>query len=211
MSNNDYVSDDLVEVINSIVERQLRYYKSYIGTVKSVKPDGTLIVDSIEFGTLSNDPTTWITCLPGNKLQNSIPAKVGQNVEFRFNGDRDNPKWYSLDSTYISPNEGLNKFVIFENSLTTKIIFDATTNVLTLQNSGSTINLKLTGAIEIKGGITALEKSVLGESLQTQLNQLKADFDAHTHPTAALGPPSAPSSPTTADFSLVLSPLVKNN
>lgn len=212
MGNPDYIPDDIISVINSIVESQLRYYKNYTGTVMKITADGTATIDSIEFGTITADPTTWINCQSGNKNQSSIPAKIGQQVEFNFNGDKDNPKWYHLDpALYLSFNEGLNKSVIFEDSVLTKIIFNKTTGILTLQNNTATINIKTTGAIEIQGGVSPLEKTAKGETLQTQLNQLKADYNAHVHATAALGPPSPPTAPTTADFTTILSLQVKNN
>lgn len=86
----------------------------------------------------------------------------------------------------------------------------------TLTTNGGKIRFKTTGGnIELEGGSTALEKSVLGDTLKAKLDTLIDDIVAHTHST-----PVGPSSPpvNAADFTVlksqlpdVLSPKVKNN
>jgi len=96
------------------------------------------------------------------------------------------------------------------------------------------ILLKSNGDIEIKSGSVPLEKMVLGETLQTQLNILKASFsalvgkvndlitsyNAHKHGYVSPGGPAlsdpilsgaSSSSDTTANFTTILSAKVKNN
>lgn len=68
-------------------------------------------------------------------------------------------------------------------------------------SDGNTILLKNGNVIEIKTGPTALEKTILGETLKSWLS-------THTHPT-----PSGPSGPPVeqATLAFILSPGVNNN
>jgi len=60
------------------------------------------------------------------------------------------------------------------------------------------INLLNDGIIEINGNS---DFAVRYNALKTAFDQLKSDYNAHKHPTAATGPPSIPDTISTADMS----------
>lgn len=60
------------------------------------------------------------------------------------------------------------------------------------------INLLNDGIIEINGNA---DFAVSYNDMKTAFDGFVTDFNAHTHPTAATGPPSTPTTPSTADMS----------
>lgn len=153
----EHIPDDIISIVTRIVDERLRYFRKYTGTVRAIMPDGSFKIHSDEFGTDIADPTTWIIAFLGSKNQSSIPVKVGQGIEFEFpSGNPDSIRITNLSPYYYKAfNEGVSKYVIFENSLTQYFLYDGITNNFILKN-----------------GILPVEKMVMGETLKSKLSSL---------------------------------------
>lgn len=148
--------DDFVTAVESIVFDMLVYYRHYTGKVMAIDKDMIAKLYVEELNAKEDDKNTWIPARPATIVQSFIPVKVGQYVEFYFKeGNASNARWIGLDPlTYTSKNGNLNKYVIFESG-TFSIIYDSTTS-----------------KFEIKNGTSAVEKTVLGETLKEILSDL---------------------------------------
>jgi len=94
------------------------------------------------------------------------------------------------------------KYEYYKNGVCIAVSSNASTPEVTIYHpSGSYIFMNSSGEIEIKAGTVALEKSVLGETLKSWLEE-------HTH-TSPMGPTGTPIQAST--LSTILSAKVKNN
>jgi hypothetical protein len=150
----DFVGDDVIDVITRIVGDLLQYYRRYVGVIKQVNDDLTVIVHSPDFPTKEDDPSTWLPLAPANQNHSAILPKVGETWEFGFlDGNPETARYYNLFSPeYDSPNGSSTKEVIWEKDSSNYILFDSTANKLILKRGNTSI--ELTGsAINVSNGI----------------------------------------------------------
>ncbi|TGL39624.1 hypothetical protein EHQ53_13970 [Leptospira langatensis] len=150
-----FVQDDIIEVINLIAGELLQYYRRYIGIVKQVNSDLSILVHSPDFHTKEDDPQSWIPLVPGNQNHSAIIPKIGESWEFGFyNGNPESGRYYNQFSPdYESPNGSQSKQVIWEKDASNYILFDSTANKLTLKRGNTSI--EITGSqINVSDGVT---------------------------------------------------------
>ncbi len=125
---HDFIPDDFLDVVENIVEKRLKYFRSYSGVVMAAPDplDGSVQIHSVDFGTDVSDPTTWLVCQPGNRFFSAISPQLNDSVEIYFpEGTPDRPRYRALDPySYISTNQGAGKYVIFELDLF-RIVFNS--------------------------------------------------------------------------------------
>lgn len=153
--------NDFVTSVESIVSDMLVYYRHYSGKVMAIDDKMVVKLYVEELNAKESDKSTWIPARPATILQSFMPVKVGQFVEFYFkSGSPSNARYIGIDPlTYTSENGGTNKYVLFEFG-DASIVYNANTSKL-----------------EIKSGTADLEKTLLGETLQEELDK---DLDLMT-------------------------------
>lgn len=198
-SEKPYIQDDLVSVVEAIVDRRMKYFRTYVGIVQSVDASGFATCTAPEFGTFDDDPASWITAAPGNRMYSAIPPKVGDSVEIYFpEGTPDRVRYRALDGViYSSPNGGLNKYVLFELA-NCSLIYDDTAKTLTLKISGNSVTIDGTAnnitlstgtgktAVLDSTGILKADNEIIWNNATTPTHA-----STHTHNTG-VGPSSAP-------------------
>jgi hypothetical protein len=159
--------------------------------------DGTISVHIPELGTSTIDPQSWIPARPGNRVFSFKTPGIGDVIEVYFpGGDPDRARYAAQAPTEISLNGGQNKFVIFELDAVS-IVYDRSTQKITIQNGVAEIVLNVTGSIEFNNGTAKIQATGVIESVAdvkalAAVPATSVGLATHQHPTAALGPPSSP-------------------
>lgn len=119
----------------------------------------------------------------------------------------------TLESSATYPNA---KYTYYKNGICIGVDSSSDNAEIFIYHPQAFIFINKNGELTLKAGTTTVEKSVLGETLQTLLSDLLDKIIIHAHPTA-VGPTLAPNN--AADFTLlktinlpkILSPKIKNN
>lgn len=104
---------------------------------------------------------------------------------------------FSWRGTIMKPEDGSATVRVFRTPAGHEISFDESGDVRVANAGGSAVVLKLNGDVEIEAAGNILlggngQQLVTGDFLQA--------FNSHTHPTAAVGPPSPPTIPASTQI-----------
>lgn len=156
--------NNLVDFVASVVSDMLKYHKVYSGKVMnryvSGSNRGVIDVYAGEFcGINEFDESSWLSCKPAINSGNSIIPDRTNYVYFTFkSGKPDEPIYFGQAYDYYKYINSGEKRVVFEYSSFSGdsfILFDESVNKFI-----------------IKSGSTSTEKSILGETLKTKLEDL---------------------------------------
>lgn len=180
---------DMVGLIAEVVKEETIFLRHYLGMVSNNKDKfrkGRIQVTLPELGFMTPAEGFWCWPRQGDSL--SVP-EVDSIVEVYFmGGNPDRPVYMS----YTSEMENMTP-TTFDGEASTRVVFESpkTNEGIKYDDLSKQLDIMST-MIKMNEGD---EPFVLGNKLITFLNNLLTELGSHTHPTAALGPPSPPSAP----------------
>ncbi len=185
-----FLPNDIISVVTKIISPYLKYLRRYVGEVKSVSDDGEIQIHSLEYGTYSDDPTTWVVALPANRLKNAINPEVGDTIEFYFrDGTADTPRWTYVDA--VDATGSKTDDVIYENG-DISIKYDSSADELVIDFSDSSIKVT-SNKITIGVGSSTIELSSSKIDIDSSIINLNGKpWDTHTHTVISIGAPTSP-------------------
>lgn len=182
---------DLLSTIRDIVLTTTKFMRHYVGEVIDTadpKRSGRVKVAIPQLGWTSSAAAAW--CWPRQGHGMSVP-KRGEWVEVWFiNGD---PSW----PVFLGIASEMKDMVVEGDPMTHVLFAPAVDSDDRVEYDEAGKVLKLFG--DSKEFVTHAE---LDSALQSMVSGLNSNFSLHMHPTAAVGPPSPPSSGLSASIDI---------
>lgn len=174
------ITRDLLGFLRGLVARETRYLRHYLGEVRDVDDPlvrGRVLVRVPELGWNENSTAAW--CWPRERHAMDLP-RVGEWVEVYFMaGDPARP-------VYLGQAGEIRDQAPADHDGKLRVLFQD-------PDSGDALEYDPGAGLFLLGGDA--KKLVTHAELDSALQGLVSWINGHVHPTAATGPPSAPTPP----------------
>lgn len=179
----NYIKDDLVSVINAVIDRRISGLTTYRAKVEKLSTYGYVLVSCNELNIPDDKPESFLLVGSGINSYNFITPDIGDEIEIYFpKGDNSNPQYINIiqKSSDVPLNIKDKYFIKYKDFNIYQDFIDDSLNIESgetkiILNSNGKIEINSVSGIEINSnsGIIPIEKTVLGESLKTELELVK--------------------------------------